>query len=310
MRILILSWALLVFVGSLERPGRAADSRPSSASPAKTAVPVKITALENTFRVTDTLYSGSQPESDAAFAALAKLGVKTIVSVDGSKPDVARAHRYGLQYVHLPVGYDGIPTNRVAELAGAVAIRPGPFYIHCHHGLHRGPAAVAAICESSGIWSPSQAVAWLHQAGTSEDYPGLYRAVREFRKPTGAELAAITDVPEMTRTTSLVEAMVAIDEHFSWLKECQKAGWLSPAGHPDISPKHEATQLWEQFRELPRLIDFAAHPEDFRKRLNEAERAADSLRILLSAPSKREDVDGAFKQSAQACSTCHKTYRN
>ena len=69
MQLLILSLALLVFVESSGLSGRAADN-PSSTSLNKTAVPVKITALENTFRVTDTLYSGSQPESDAAFAAL------------------------------------------------------------------------------------------------------------------------------------------------------------------------------------------------------------------------------------------------
>ena len=28
---------------------------------------------------------------------------------DGAKPDVTAAERYGLRYVHLPVGYDGIP---------------------------------------------------------------------------------------------------------------------------------------------------------------------------------------------------------
>ncbi|MFO1501732.1 MAG: sulfur transferase domain-containing protein, partial [Verrucomicrobiota bacterium] len=195
----------------------AADTTSPSPKPGA-AQPVQIIGLDNAFRVSDNIYSGSQPETDATFAALAKLGVKTIVSVDGSKPDVERAHRYGLHYVHVPFGYGGIPTNRVAELVKAVATKPGPFYVHCHHGMHRGPAAVAVICENNGTWSPSQAVAWLHQAGTSQEYPGLFRAASEFRKPTDAELAAVKSLPETAASTSLVDAMVAVDEHFSWLK--------------------------------------------------------------------------------------------
>src|SRR5438046_379302 len=71
-------------------------------------VPAEFPGIENAFRVTDRMISGSQPEGDAAFAALAKAGVKTIISVDGSKPDVATAKKYGLRYIHLPIGYDGI----------------------------------------------------------------------------------------------------------------------------------------------------------------------------------------------------------
>ena len=77
---------------------------------------MEIPGIHNAFQVTEKIYSGSQPEGDAAFAALQKLGVKTILSVDGSKPDVERAHKFGLRYVHLPFSYDGIPTNRVVEL--------------------------------------------------------------------------------------------------------------------------------------------------------------------------------------------------
>lgn len=105
-------------------------------------VRIEIPGIHNAFHVTDKVYSGSQPEGEGAFAALAKLGVKTIISVDGSKPDVEAARKHGLHYIHLPFGYDDIPTNRVVELAKAVESQPGPVFVHCHHGLHRGPAAV------------------------------------------------------------------------------------------------------------------------------------------------------------------------
>ena len=43
-------------------------------------------ALHNLLAVSPRIYSGGEPDGDAAFEALRKLGVKTIVSVDGARP--------------------------------------------------------------------------------------------------------------------------------------------------------------------------------------------------------------------------------
>ena len=271
---------------------------------------IEIPGVHNAFRATDRVYSGSQPEGDEAFAAIAKLGVKTIVSVDGSKPDVEAARKHGLRYVHLPIGYDGVPTNRVVELAKLTAEMSGPFFVHCHHGKHRGPAAVAVMCEASEGWTTDKAVAWLREAGTAADYPGLYRAAQEFSKPTPAQLAAIKELPEVSRTSSLVDAMVAIDEHFEHLKLAQKAGWKTPPGHADIAPPHEATLLWEQFKEMARTEDTARQSDDYRAKLIEAEKIADSLRKLLREPIDLIAIEAAFKKAGQSCAACHKKYRN
>src|SRR5689334_18836148 len=83
-------------------------------------VPLELPGIHNSYRVTDRLISGSQPEGDASFAALAKVGVKTIITVDGAKPDVSTAKKYGIRYIHLPFGYDGIPKSRVPELTKAM----------------------------------------------------------------------------------------------------------------------------------------------------------------------------------------------
>jgi protein tyrosine phosphatase (PTP) superfamily phosphohydrolase (DUF442 family) len=274
------------------------------------AQPLAIPGVHNPFRVTERIYSGSQPEADEAFAALAKLGIKTIVSVDGSKPDVEAARRHGLRYVHLPYGYDGIPTNRIAELAKLTAELSGPFFVHCHHGKHRGPAAVAIMCEASAGWTTNRAVDWLREAGTSADYPGLYRAAQEFRSPSKEQLAAVKELPESARTSSLVEAMVAIDAHFEHLKLSQKAGWKTPTGHADISPAHEATMLWEQLKEMARTEDTAKRPGDYRTTLADVEQNAEMLRQVLRQPAISSATDVAFKQIGQACAACHRKYRN
>jgi protein tyrosine phosphatase (PTP) superfamily phosphohydrolase (DUF442 family) len=274
--------------------------------PART---IQIPGIENAFRAADRIYSGSQPESDEAYAAIAKLGVKTIVSVDGSKPDVEAAHRHGLRYVHLPFGYDGVPTSRVVELA-KVSAEAGPFFVHCHHGKHRGPAAVAIMCLAKEEWTREEAVEWLHEAGTAVDYPGLYRAAREYSRPSKEQLAAVKELPEVAITPALVDTMVTIDALLDRLKLSQQAGWKTPPGHADVSPAHEAIMLWEQFKEVARTEKTAKRPADFRAKLTEAEQAADALRKLLGDSKDAVAIDAAFKRSTQSCGACHKKYRN
>lgn len=279
---------------------------------AQPTAPSELPGIHNFFKATDKVFSGSQPEGDAGFEALAKLGVKTILSVDGSKPDVEMAAKHGMRYIHLPYGYDGIPTNRVAELAKVATTVEGPIFVHCHHGKHRGPAAVGVMCEATGTWTTNQANQFLHSAGTSSDYPGLYHAVQRFSMPSAAVLAGIsTNFPAVAKTSSFVDTMVTIDGMFDRLKAVQKAGWEAPKNHPDVSPQHEAVLLWEQFRELGRTEDVAQRTEDFRRKLHASERITEQLRDALREKS-RDTVaaDLAFKQIGESCLNCHERYRN
>lgn len=275
--------------------------------------PLELPGVHNAFRITDHLLCGSQPEGDAAFAALAKAGVKTIITVDGAKPDLEMARKYGLRYIHLPFGYDGIPTSRIPELTKAAidAEKEGEVFVHCHHGKHRGPAAIGVICEATLGWTPTQAEDWLKLAGTAPDYPGLFKAVREFKAPTREEIARVGPLPEVTKTEDIVDTMVAIDDRLEALKAAQKADWKTPPGHPDASPAHQATLLWEQFRELARTPDTAKRPDDYRQHLATAEKDADALRTALKAtPPDTAALDASLKTATQSCAACHKDYRN
>ena len=301
----ILLGALFCFGGVLA----AAEPGPASTNTVATRLPS--THVHNLFRATTNVFSGNSPDGDAAFAEIAKLGVKTIVSVDGSKPDAETARKHGLRYIHLPIGYDRVPTNRVAELVKAAQSAAGPIYVHCHHGRHRGPAAVAVICEATAGWTTNQAVTWLHEAGTAADYVGLYRSAMEFRLPEAAALARIVELPEVAKTSSLVEAMVAIDEEMERLKAAQKAHWKSIPSQPDLTAARTATILWEHFRELARMDDTARRPADYRSKLAEAEKAAGQIRVLLRDAQARSLVrDMALQTLTETCVSCHKAYRN
>lgn len=52
--------------------------------------------LHNVIEVTPGVINGSAPEGQAGFDALAKMGVKTIISVDGVVPDIDAATNRGM----------------------------------------------------------------------------------------------------------------------------------------------------------------------------------------------------------------------
>jgi protein tyrosine phosphatase (PTP) superfamily phosphohydrolase (DUF442 family) len=286
--------------------------------PASLPRPLNLPGIENAFQAADRVYSGSQPEGDQAFAALQRLGVRTLISVDGTKPEVERAAKYGLRYIHLPHGYDGIASNTAVRLAQAAGTVEGPIFVHCHHGKHRGPAAVGVICQATAGWTTNQAVAFMKQAGTSADYPGLYRANLGFRVPDAAELARLpADFPARAEVSGLVDAMVEIDHRWDHLKAIQQAGWKVPANQPDLVPASEAKLLAETYRELQRTAEARAKGEQFLEQLRLAETRAEALQAaLITSPASSpgtfalRPAEDAFKAAGQSCSACHRQFRN
>lgn len=310
--LLAIVWTLIGWFGAVG----AADQAKKS-SPGVTPLPDP-PGIHNLFRLGTNLYSGSAPEGEEGFASLVKLGVKSIITVDGTKPAVETARKFGLRYVHLPHGYDGISTNLQLQLARAGETLPGPIFVHCHHGKHRGPAAAAVICMARDGWSARQAEQWLEDAGTATNYVGLYEMVRNFKKPSVEQLKAVSsDLPEISKVAGLVDAMVGIDERWDNLKAVRAAGYQAPKDHPDIKPANEAVILWEHYREAQRLPDAAQRGHDFIARLKTAERdAREAERLLRSFEATpadatlREQLDKAFDASARNCASCHKTYRD
>jgi protein tyrosine phosphatase (PTP) superfamily phosphohydrolase (DUF442 family) len=278
------------------------ETVPRTAGPTSKDYP----ALHNLLAVTQRIYSGSEPHDDAAFESLQKLGVKTIVSVDGATPDVASARSHGMRYVHIPIGYDGVPAEAGAALARVVREIDGPIYVHCHHGRHRGPAAAAIACIASGAADGRQALNVLTKAGTGKEYPGLWRDVAAYKAP--AADAKLPELHEVAQVGSLAAAMAKIDRTFDDLKLCQTAGWKAPAEHPDLAPKAEAALVRERFRESARLLT-EDHDARFETWLAEAEATARGVESAL----ERDELDKAtssLQQLETSCKRCHAAYRN
>lgn len=305
---------LLPFLVAVALAGCGPAARPTAPEPAPAAAdPVRLEAdgLHNLFRVTDRVYSGSSPDGEVGFASLRRLGVKTVITVDGAKPDVAAAERHGLRYVHLPVGYDGIPSDRATRLAKAVRDLPGPAYIHCHHGKHRGPAACAAVLLTlDPTWTPEKAERWLSVAGTDPKYSGLARLPQTFTRPTAEALdAAPPDFPTVAVVPDLIRLMVEVDTRWDHLKAVKAAGWQTPADHADLDPPHEAVLLAELYREAGRLAESSARGKEFLGLLAEGEAAATELEKAIRSKDEKA-ATAAFGRSQGACTACHQKFRD
>jgi protein tyrosine phosphatase (PTP) superfamily phosphohydrolase (DUF442 family) len=264
--------------------------------------------LRNVFRLGDHLYSGSSPDDEVAFATLVRLGVQTVISVDGAAPDIEMAHQFGLRYVHLPISYSSVPRETLVQLVRASRELPGPIYLHCHHGKHRGPAAAVSLwrCLDKSV-TDAQAFAALKSLGTADRYRGLFSSVKETVPPKAAELAAFqTDLPEVTPVPPLAKTMAEIDRMWDRI--------TGPESDATAVSMQLATafDLAEHFREAARLADVT---DDMRPALFQAADELDQVAETIKSEMRDSSAPTAVRTQAIArvkvrCNDCHAKFRD
>ncbi|MDF1844495.1 MAG: hypothetical protein P1U77_24015 [Rubripirellula sp.] len=267
--------------------------------------------LPNAFRIHPELFSGGTPNGDLGFAQLKRLGIKTIVSVDGATPDLDAARRQALRYVHLPHGYEGISETHAQRLAKAVLELPRPIYFHCHHGKHRSPAAAVVAGVGAGMIAPSVGVGFLQLAGTSEHYTGLYQAAAGAHKMDASLLRALPfEFAEAVEVAPMAKSMVEIEGAFSHLSQLRSSGWKVLAEDPDLDPAHEALILKEHFTELIR----SSRDQRSTRFLALLEASRDSAAKLEAGlrrtPRSLAECRDALAAISSDCRQCHREYRD
>lgn len=274
----------------------------------KSLHPSNAPGLHNVFRLGDHLYSGSSPDDEVAFATLARLGVRTVISVDGATPDVEMAHQFGLRYVHLPITYGTVPHETLVQLVRASRELPAPIYLHCHHGLHRGPAAAVSLwrCLDKSV-TDEQAFATLKALGTGDRFQGLYSSVKDLVPPGTTELrASQANLSEVSPVPPLAKTMAEIDRMWDRVTATES--------EPTAVSMQLTTafDIAEHFREAARLAEAT---DEMRPGLI---RAADELDLLAetiksgmrdsSAPTNAHT--SAITRVTARCNECHANFRD
>ena len=238
--------------------------------------------LHNLFQIGTALYSGSRPEIAQDYEELRRLGIRTIVSVDGAVPQVEMARESGIRTVHLPLGYDGVSHQAQAALAQVIKTCESPIYIHCHHGKHRGPAA-AAIC---GILTEAinrtESLQFLSAAGTSQDYAGLWQSVKDFNPQQKWEPV---ELKESIPPVGLNARMVTLEKRYQRLK--QESNSLKSSERDRL-----VSLLQQDFKEAARL---ELADQELSRQLEET---SNLIQILKTNAANRFEV---VEKNCQAC---------
>lgn len=290
-----------------------AAAAPAAASPATPAPAAHADShvIHNIHYLNDRIISGGVPEGDAAFDELKAMGVRTIISVDGATPDVARAQARGIRYVHIPITYAEVTEEETLEIARAMRDLPGPVFVHCHHGKHRSPAAVAAASAALGIVTPEEGIAFMKTAGTAPSYAGLYACVAAMTVANPAAIdAARADFPSVRKAEGMVASMVEVDAAYEFLGAMRTAGWKPPADHPDLIPAVEAGKLADNLRfsgEDPKSREFGP---DYMQKLTSAIAAATAMEDAFVAGAPAADLEARYKLVQASCKDCHAKYRD
>lgn len=279
--------------------------------------PIETPALHRVYPLSEQIISGAEPTSELALKEIAGMGVRTILSVDGKAPDGEAAAKYGLRYVHVPIRYNGITEEEQLAIAKTFRELDGPFYVHCYHGQHRGPAAAAIGRVLLDGASREQAVAEMAQwCGTSEKYEGLYGTIAFGDLPTVRETEAFAfDFPTAHRFEGTRAAMVEAARAWDIVEHQSRNDWQPDPSHPDANARNEAQKLAEVFSQMASFTGADQEPEDFRTWLREAQDQATSLRDTLDRlhggdASAAAEAVTQVKALKASCSACHRAYRN
>ena len=192
-----------------------------------------------------------------------------------------------------------------------------PFFVHCHRGLHRAPAAAAIGMVGLGELDPGDATAFLKNSGTSEKYKGLYAAASNFEQIPIEELEGIAaDFVEEAESSSFAKIMSQVDVHWSNLDIAREADFKTPEGHPDLNPAHEVDILIDLFKKTEDTETYIESGNKFKKLMTVTQELLLKLHGELAALNPENidkrlgKVNKTYKTVKKSCRRCHHKFRD
>jgi protein tyrosine/serine phosphatase len=151
--------SILAFATLLSLPSAAQIKADEAEKPeSKWAEALDRPGLPNLHKVNDQLYRGAQPEPEG-YQELAKMGVKTVICLRDSDPDLKAIQAAKLELVHIPIK-TWYPKNEQAVkfLKTVTDVAKQPIYVHCKHGSDRTGTMCAIYRVAVDGWSKNDAI--------------------------------------------------------------------------------------------------------------------------------------------------------
>lgn len=266
--------------------------------------------IENLHKLDQDLYSGSEPSDLIHYQQLADLGINTVISVDAIAPNPGYAHRFGIQIVHFPIRYDGISDERAVQLAQAISQLEHPIYINCHHGKHRGPAALCVGAIGAGLITTQQAESFMTSAGTSPNYPGLWDAARSASMLDTDTNNADVGFPTHAPVPGFIDSMGKLDRLNDRLWDLADDNWQTPADHPDLSARAVSGRIYDLMRTMQTLPYFdIGVGQEMRADFEHSTKLARQIEIQIYE-NDHASVLTTLKAFSKSCKDCHTQFRN
>ena len=122
--------------------------------------------IKNFGQMDENFYRGSRPKEED-YAALAGLGVKTIIDLTDNSKDYEQpaVEHAGLRYINIPMVDKSYPSmEQINEFLKVVADpATGKFFVHCAGGRHRTGVVGAIYRFNHDRWNLDQALAEMDQ---------------------------------------------------------------------------------------------------------------------------------------------------
>jgi tyrosine-protein phosphatase SIW14 len=154
------------------------------------APPSEVEGVHNFHEVNEHVYRGAQPNK-GGFAALAKLGVKTVIDLRGEKSEREVVEGAGMRYVRLAwSGYKAPAGDQVSTVLALLDDSSAwPVFVHCRRGADRTGTAIACYRISHDHWTNQQALAEAKTFGMSSTEILMQHFILQFGGPA-PQLAA------------------------------------------------------------------------------------------------------------------------
>jgi tyrosine-protein phosphatase SIW14 len=165
------------------------------ASPMAAEQAVRLPAIDNFGKVTESYYRGAQPKGHD-FADLKELGVKLVIDLaqEGDSGEAANVEAAGMKFVRIPLTTAVTPDSAVIDHFLALVTDAGnlPVYVHCIGGRHRTGALTAVYRMSQEGWTAARAFSEMKQYRFGADFlhPELKKFVYSYVPNRGKGLTA------------------------------------------------------------------------------------------------------------------------